>query len=310
MTRKSKHRRANWLSTAPSPPPSPARSARRTTRHASSPAPPAIASPTVASANITVRIDDAAANPDLRVQLIDDAAAADFVLLDDGNAAIACPAASRAERPPRSARRQCRPHGGAVARARRLQDLRALGRFLATGCRRLVRRDLAQCRQDARVRTRVRQRGTDPALCRLTLLSPRRRARAAQPGMKLQRSRRQIPVICGTGAGRWDRRRKIQSPTTRKRARNKAALVLFGRAVVATMAVVSGWLGFLTGIRLQSSNYDPYAYGTGVGALFAAACAVIAFMLMRQRAIATKCAGWKHASRNWPTTIGSCRRRG
>ena len=70
---------------------------------------------------------------------------------------------------------------------------------------------------------------------------------------------------------------------TRERARNKAALVLFGRAVVVTMALVSGWLGFITGIRLQSSNYDPYAYGTGVGALFAAACAVIAFMLMRQR---------------------------
>jgi signal transduction histidine kinase/CheY-like chemotaxis protein len=70
---------------------------------------------------------------------------------------------------------------------------------------------------------------------------------------------------------------------TRNRARNKAALVLFGRAVVATMAVVSGWLGFTTGIRLQNSNYDPYAYGTGIGALFAAACAIIAFMLMRQR---------------------------
>jgi len=74
----------------------------------------------------------------------------------------------------------------------------------------------------------------------------------------------------------------------RKRARNKAALVLFGRAVVSTMAVVSGWLGFLTGIRLQSSTYDPYAYATGVGALFAAACAVIAFMLMRQRTHADK----------------------
>jgi len=71
--------------------------------------------------------------------------------------------------------------------------------------------------------------------------------------------------------------------TVRKRARNKAALVLFGRSVVATMAVVSGWLGFLAGIQLQKSNYDPYAYGTGVGALFAAACAFIAFMLMRQR---------------------------
>jgi signal transduction histidine kinase/CheY-like chemotaxis protein len=74
----------------------------------------------------------------------------------------------------------------------------------------------------------------------------------------------------------------------RKRARNKASLVLFGRAVVATMALVSGWLGFLTGIRLQNSNYDPYAYATGVGALFAAACACIAFMLMRQRAHADK----------------------
>jgi len=74
----------------------------------------------------------------------------------------------------------------------------------------------------------------------------------------------------------------------RKRARNKASLVLFGRSVVATLAVVSGWLGFLTGIRLQSSNYDPYAYATGVGALFAAACACIAFMLMRQRAHADK----------------------
>jgi PAS domain-containing protein len=70
----------------------------------------------------------------------------------------------------------------------------------------------------------------------------------------------------------------------RTSARNKAALILFGRAVVSTLAVVSGWLGFLTGVRLQSSNYDPYAYGTGVGALFAAACAVIALMLMRQRA--------------------------
>jgi hypothetical protein len=44
-----------------------------------------------ASANVTVRIDNAAAKPDLRVQLIDDATAADFVLLDDGVAAGACP---------------------------------------------------------------------------------------------------------------------------------------------------------------------------------------------------------------------------
>src|SRR5664279_792616 len=71
--------------------------------------------------------------------------------------------------------------------------------------------------------------------------------------------------------------------SVRKRARNKASLVLFGRSVMATMAVVSGWLGFLTGVRLKSENLDPYAYATGVGALFAATCATIAFMLMRQR---------------------------
>ena len=34
---------------------------------------------------------------------------------------------------------------------------------------------------------------------------------------------------------------------------------------------------------MESDTYDPYAYATGVGALFAGACAVIAFMLMRRR---------------------------
>ena len=38
---------------------------------------------------------------------------------------------------------------------------------------------------------------------------------------------------------------------TRRRARNKAALVLFGRSVVATMAVVSGWLGALVSHPLR-----------------------------------------------------------
>ncbi len=128
-----------------------------------------------ASANITVRIDNAAAKPDLRVQLTDDAAAADFVLLDDGIAAGACPGGTvNPERPPRSGRRQARPDGSAVAGARCLQDLRALGRFLATGRRRLVRRDLAQCGQDHRFRTRIRR--AQLIRCRrLTLLSPRLR---------------------------------------------------------------------------------------------------------------------------------------
>ena len=96
----------------------------------------------------------------------------------------------------------------------------------------------------------------------------------------------------------------------RHRARNKSALILFGRAVVSTMAVVSGWLGFLTGVRLQSSNYDPYAYGTGVGALFAAACAVIALMLMRQRTHTRQNARARGADRGAVRrAIGSCARR-
>ncbi len=43
-----------------------------------------------ASANFTVRIAGAAAKPSLRMQLVDDAAAADFVLVDDSDTVNAC----------------------------------------------------------------------------------------------------------------------------------------------------------------------------------------------------------------------------
>jgi len=43
-----------------------------------------------ATADVTVRIDNAAAHPDLRMQLTDDAASADFVLVDDAEANNAC----------------------------------------------------------------------------------------------------------------------------------------------------------------------------------------------------------------------------
>src|SRR5471032_992602 len=66
-------------------------------------------------------------------------------------------------------------------------------------------------------------------------------------------------------------------------SRNTASLVLFGRAVVITLSIVSAWLGFLAGIRFQSGSYDPHSYAIGAGALFAGACAFIAFMLMRRR---------------------------
>ena len=61
--------------------------------------------------------------------------------------------------------------------------------------------------------------------------------------------------------------------------------MLFGRAAMTTIAVVSGALGFFVGIRLRSSSYDPYDFATGVAALFAGACAAIAFLLMRRRAL-------------------------
>ncbi|HEY5378243.1 MAG TPA: ATP-binding protein [Pseudolabrys sp.] len=66
-------------------------------------------------------------------------------------------------------------------------------------------------------------------------------------------------------------------------SRNKAALVLFGRSVVITLSVVSGGIGFLTGISISSAQYNPQNYATGVGVLFAVACTTIAFMLTRRR---------------------------
>ena len=71
----------------------------------------------------------------------------------------------------------------------------------------------------------------------------------------------------------------------RTAARNKRALVLFGRAAWTTAAVMSGGFGFLLGIRLQSANYDPNAYAIGVAALFAGACTIIAALLIHRRGL-------------------------
>ena len=46
------------------------------------------------SANFTVRIDNTAPNPNLRMQIVDDPATADFVLIDDGDAGNACKTAA------------------------------------------------------------------------------------------------------------------------------------------------------------------------------------------------------------------------
>ena len=65
--------------------------------------------------------------------------------------------------------------------------------------------------------------------------------------------------------------------------RNYRALLLFGRTVVATLAVVSGILGFFAGIEFKSAQYNPHSYAIGAGFLFAVACTVLAFMLYRRR---------------------------
>ncbi len=82
----------------------------------------------------------------------------------------------------------------------------------------------------------------------------------------------------------------MQNTSTAKRisalrtsSRNTRSLVLFGRTVVTTLSIISGGLGFFAGARMQHGTYDPHAYAIGAGALFAAAMAVIAFLLMRRR---------------------------
>jgi hypothetical protein len=45
-------------------------------------------------ADVTIRINNTAAQPNLRMQLADDAAAVDFVLVDDGDAGNACTGAT------------------------------------------------------------------------------------------------------------------------------------------------------------------------------------------------------------------------
>jgi hypothetical protein len=47
-----------------------------------------------AASDYTVRVDNAAAHPALRLQLVDDPARADFVLMDDSEAANACAGAA------------------------------------------------------------------------------------------------------------------------------------------------------------------------------------------------------------------------
>ena len=77
-----------------------------------------------------------------------------------------------------------------------------------------------------------------------------------------------------------------ESPDKMRRnraVRNHRALLLFSRAAIGTLVIVSVGLGFLTGVRLGSRDYNPHTYAIGAGALCAAAFTIIAIMLYRRR---------------------------
>jgi signal transduction histidine kinase/CheY-like chemotaxis protein len=74
-----------------------------------------------------------------------------------------------------------------------------------------------------------------------------------------------------------------ETPKASKAKRTHRALLIFARAVIGTLAVISIGLGFLAGIELGSHTYNPHTYAIGAGALCAAAFTVIAFMTYRRR---------------------------
>jgi len=76
-----------------------------------------------------------------------------------------------------------------------------------------------------------------------------------------------------------------QSETAR---RNHRALLLFSRAAITTLAVISAALGFLAGIRVKSDEYDPHSYAIGAATLCGVACIVIAVLLWRRRIVRAK----------------------
>jgi signal transduction histidine kinase/DNA-binding response OmpR family regulator len=94
-----------------------------------------------------------------------------------------------------------------------------------------------------------------------------------------------LATLAAHSAAMTDPQKPGKLTPSERAARNHRALLLFSRGVIGTLAVVSTWLGFLTGVRMGSRNYDPHTYAIGAGALCAAAFTVIAFMLYRRRVV-------------------------
>ena len=180
-----------------------------------------------ASANFTVRIDNAAAKPDLRLQLVDDSAAADFVLVDDGDAV----SLRRAAPPSKASASIPQPPTPdltvALSRAPAAYKIYVRSAdFSQQDAAALFAVIWQNCRQDRRFRTRIRRaRLTDFAcrmiysenrfplfgIMRLPPLNAPFTTSAARPraGNKVATLKvPDIPIICGVpGGGRWDRGR-------------------------------------------------------------------------------------------------------
>ena len=80
-----------------------------------------------------------------------------------------------------------------------------------------------------------------------------------------------------------DTRTKLRAQRTK--LRNKAALILFGRAVYSTLAATSIAIGFFTGIQIGRGNFDTATFATGVAGLFSLVCSLLALTLMRRRGL-------------------------
>ena len=245
-----------------------------------------------ASADVTARIVSTTAKPSLRMQLVDDSSAADFVLVDDSDTVNACTDAAAVQ----SIRidPNARNADLTVVLSRQPADYKIYVRsanLLATGRRRAVCGDLESRRQDPAPGANS-PRVTDVYHSALnapfTTFARARKARAA--GNRIARFR---APNAAKSVGFRRRHHGIGVTGLSHATGTPARAQQGGAGAVRPRRRVHHGGGFRLA-RLPhrhapaSSNYDPYAYGTGVGALFAAACAFIAYMLMRQRAHAEK----------------------
>src|SRR4029077_8876886 len=93
------------------------------------------------------------------------------------------------------------------------------------------------------------------------------------------------PNGCHHGAGAMRPELRSTGGSAKSTSRDRAERP--ARAAFIALAILAAATGFLAGARLQGSGYELAGSAIGIGALIVAAFAVIGFLLVRQRAIAT-----------------------